>query len=175
MNDKRIVEYFKNGHQEKAFRKLYQLYPKIEKLIISYGGKKEDALDVFQESLIIVYRNLKKDDFKLTSSFYTYIYSIARYIWKDTNKKKKNQEIETIDIQDTFEEEKRFQIAEKAFLELGKRCKEILVLFYHRGLKLKQIASDLGFASEKTAKNQKYKCLTKAKEIYKDRIKSVLS
>ena len=34
MNDKKILELFKDGQREKAFAKLYSLYPKIETLIL---------------------------------------------------------------------------------------------------------------------------------------------
>lgn len=69
MNDKKILELFKNGQRENAFSKLYGLYPKIEALIVSKGGQKHDASDVFQEALIILnmvnftlkmYQTLKK-------------------------------------------------------------------------------------------------------------------
>ena len=42
MNDKKIVQLFKDGQREKAFSKLYSLYPKIEALILSKGGQKHD-------------------------------------------------------------------------------------------------------------------------------------
>lgn len=58
MNNQKILELFKAGHREKAFTKLYLLYPKIEALIVSKGGNKQDASDVFQEALIILNRNL---------------------------------------------------------------------------------------------------------------------
>ena len=87
MNNQKILELLKAGQREKAFSKLYKLYPKIEALVLSKGGNKQDASDVFQEALIILNRNLEKSDFKLTSSFYTYLYSVSRFIWKDTQKK----------------------------------------------------------------------------------------
>lgn len=58
MNDQKVITLFKQGDREKAFRILYQLYPRIERMVLSYGSQKADVLDVFQESLIIVYNNL---------------------------------------------------------------------------------------------------------------------
>lgn len=171
MNDKKILELFKDGHREKAFSKLYSLYPKIEALVISKGGQKQDASDVFQEALIILIRNLEKSDFKLTSSFYTYLYSVCRFIWKDTQKKFSKEELKNFNDSEiayfhSVLEEKKYQRAERAFLELGERCQELLQLFYHKALSFKDIANVMNFKSEKIAKNQKYKCLTKAKDIY---------
>ncbi len=173
MNDKKILELFKDGQREKAFVKLYSLYPKIETLILSKGGNKQDASDVFQEALIILNRNLEKSDFKLTSSFYTYLYSVSRFIWKDTQKKFSKQELHNLnDIEvESFHsvlEEKKYQLAELAFLKLGERCRQLLQLFYQKAMSFKDIAKVMQFKSEKIAKNQKYKCLIKAKDIYRN-------
>lgn len=175
MNDQKIITLFKEGQREKAFRNLYRYYPKIEKMVRSYGGTKDDALDVFQEALIVVYNNLRKEQFELTCSFYTYLYAVSRYIWKDANKQSKKEPPEIPDLEDSMEQEQRYQTAEKAFAKLGEKCKELLTLFYHKKMAFKKIAESLGFASEKVAKNQKYKCLVKAKAIYQENIKSVLS
>ncbi|MCK0158109.1 sigma-70 family RNA polymerase sigma factor [Cellulophaga sp. F20128] len=171
MNDQKILVLFKNSEQEKAFVKLYAIYPKIETLILSKGGKKQDASDVFQEALLILYRNLEKSNFKLTSSFYTYLYSVSRFVWKDIQKKNsklKLQSLEESDIEyyQTVLDERKYQLAERAFLQLGERCQQLLQLFYHKTLSFKEIASIMQFKSEKVAKNQKYKCLEKAKNIY---------
>ncbi|WP_100613797.1 RNA polymerase sigma factor [Confluentibacter citreus] len=171
MNDKKILELFKNGQREKAFSKLYALYPKIEALIISIGGQKQDASDVFQEALIILNRNLEKSDFNLTSSFYTYLYSVSRFVWKDFQDKFSKEELHNLNSNevDHFHnvlEEKKYQLAERAFLELGERCQQLLQLFYQKAKSFKEIANIMQFASEKVAKNQKYKCLEKAKDIY---------
>jgi len=173
MNDKKILELFKDGQREKAFSKLYGLYPKIELLILSKGGQKQDASDVFQEALIILNRNLEKSDFKLTSSFYTYLYSVSRFIWKDTQKNFSKQELHNLSGTEVEQfhsvlEEKKYQLAERAFLELGERCQQLLRLFYHKAMSFKAIANVMQFTSEKIAKNQKYKCLAKAKDIYRN-------
>lgn len=180
MNDQKILQCFKDGQREKAFRKLYQLYPKIETLILSKGGQKQDASDVFQESLIILYRNLEKSNFKLTASFYTYLYSVSRYVWSDMQKQESKMPSSTLNdiettIVKTIDEEKQFQLAERAFSELGERCKKLLLLFYHKGMPFKDIAKMMQFSSEKIAKNQKYKCLSKARDIYKNNQQTVQS
>lgn len=173
MNDKKILELFKDGQREKAFSKLYGLYPKIETLILSKGGQKQDASDVFQEALIVLNRNLEKSDFKLTSSFYTYLYSVSRFLWKDIQKKFSKQELHNLNETEvkyfhSVLEEKKYQLAEQAFLELGERCRQLLQLFYHKAMSFKDISIVMQFKSEKIAKNQKYKCLTKAKVIYRN-------
>ena len=180
MSNQKILEFFKNGQREKAFAQLYQLYPKIEKLILSKGGGKQDASDVFQEALIILYRKLQTSDFVLTASFYTYLYSVSRYIWSDTqkqNSKIPKNELDDFeeDVVKTIHAEKKYQFAERAFSELGERCQQLLMLFYHKKMSFDAIAKVMQFKSEKIAKNQKYKCLQKAKDTFQSHYKTVQS
>lgn len=72
-------------------------------------------------------------------------------------------------------EEKKYQLAEHAFSELGKRCQQLLHLFYHKAMSFKTIAEVMQFSSDKVAKNQKYKCLVKAKDIYNQVLKTIQS
>jgi DNA-directed RNA polymerase specialized sigma24 family protein len=67
-----------------------------------------------------------------------------------------------------MEKENGARLAERALMQLGERCRELLVLFYNRRLKLKEIAQIMGYTSENTAKNQKYKCLEGAKNKLKE-------
>ncbi|MFQ3238723.1 MAG: RNA polymerase sigma factor (sigma-70 family) [Olleya marilimosa] len=177
MNDKKILEFFKTGQRDKAFKQLYSLYPRIEKLVLSKGGKQSDAQDVFQEALIILNRNLEQSNFKLTASFYTYLYSVSRFVWKDMKSKFTTQELH--DLKDNevsiFQhvlEEKKYRFAENAFRELGERCQQLLQLFYVQKITFSVIATMMQFKSEKVAKNQKYKCLKKAKDIYQNNTQS---
>jgi len=180
MSDQDILVLFKNGQRDKAFKKLYHLYPRIEKLVLSKGGSKADASDVFQEALIILNRNLETSSFKLTSSFYTYLYSVSRFVWKDNQKKFSKEELHNLNDTEVEHfhsvlEEKKYQLAERAFLELGERCQQLLQLFYHKAMSFNAIAKVMQFKSSKIAKNQKYKCLKKAKDIYQTKLKSVQS
>ena len=180
MSDDKIMGLFKKGKREEAFKALYKLYPRIEKLILSKGGTKADANDVFQEALIILYRNLQKSDFKLTASFYTYLYSVSRFVWKDAQKQFSKQELQDLDseqvsILDAVLEEQKYRFAELAFRELGERCQQLLQWFYIKKLTFKTIADLMQFKSEKIAKNQKYKCLQKAKDSYRTQLKTVQS
>ncbi|MBA3682214.1 MAG: sigma-70 family RNA polymerase sigma factor [Bacteroidetes bacterium] len=173
MKDEQILDYLKAGNYTKAGEKLYGYFPVVQKLVLKNNGSKQDAEDIYQEALIILIRKIQSPGFILSSSLNTYIYSVCRFLWND-QLKKKNKSIET-DIEttlfvlkaeeienDTTENENK--LAEKAFNELGEKCKQLLQLFYFNKISLKEIATKLGFNSEKVAKNQKYRCLEKAKE-----------
>ncbi|PCI92768.1 MAG: RNA polymerase [Flavobacteriales bacterium] len=173
MDDDTIIELLKSGKQNKAFLKLYKNYPQVEKLILSKGGSKEDAKDVFQEALIIFYEKVCNTKFNLTSAIGTYLYSVSRFLWKDQHLKRKGKQSVIVDFEFTSEEEAEFQEAiereekfkkiEQVLAQIGEKCLQILTLFYYNGLTMKAIATKVGLKSEKIAKNQKYKCLERAK------------
>lgn len=178
MQDKRIIELIRTNKEGKALTELYRHFPMMRKMILSKGGNKEDSEDIFQEALIILCRKVKEQGFELRSQLSTYLFSVCRYLWKDELKKRKP--VMVVDFETGFnpdeeqgwevfvEQEKRARMAEKVLNELGDRCRELLLLFYNAGLRLKDIASRMGYNSESTAKNQKYKCLEGARNRLKE-------
>ena len=173
MDDSKIIELLKIGKQNKAFLKLYKNYPQVEKLILSKGGSKEDAKDIFQEALIIFYEKVTNTEFKLTSAIGTYLYSVSRFLWKDELLKRKGKTAVDVSFEFSSEEETEFQLAiereakfkqiESVLTQLGDKCLQLLKMFYYEDLSMSVIASKVGLKSEKIAKNQKYKCLERAK------------
>jgi RNA polymerase sigma factor (sigma-70 family) len=173
MKDEKIIELVRSGRNDKALAVLYKHFPMMQKMIRSNGGNVQDAEDIFQEALIVACRKIRETDFKLTAQLSTYLFSICRFLWKDELKKRKGHPVHDLetglegaeeqDLGDLVDAESRAMLAEKALNELSGRCRELLMLFYHGGMKLKDIAAKMGYNSENTAKNQKYKCLEGAK------------
>jgi RNA polymerase sigma factor (sigma-70 family) len=184
MTDQAIVELIRTDQSDRALNALYKDFPMIQKLIRSKGGDKKDAEDLFQEALIILIRKIRGSDFKLTAHLSTYLYSVCRFLWKDQLKKQSREvpydlhtgltEPEELELYTIVEEEERVKLAEKVLGELKDRCRDLLLLFYEGRLKLKDIAARMGYNSENTAKNQKYKCLEVAKNRLKE-LKQTLS
>ena len=171
MNDQKVIELIRSSKQDKVFITLYGYFPVVKKMILAHGGRPEDAEDIYQEALIVFYKKAATPDFKLTSAIGTYLYSIARFMWNDRLKKQQKQtfvalgdhHVDEAEFAPAIEAEDQFRLAEKVITELGDRCRELLLLFYYQGKKLKDIATKMGYNSENTAKNQKYKCLEAAK------------
>ena len=70
---------------------------------------------------------------------------------------------EESEFQEAIEREAKFKQIESVLTQIGDKCLQLLKLFYYEGLSMKIIASKVGLKSEKIAKNQKYKCLERAK------------
>jgi RNA polymerase sigma factor (sigma-70 family) len=173
MTDQKIIQLLRTKETDRALGVLYKHFPMMKKMILANGGTSEDAEDIFQEALVIFCRKAKDYDFELTSQLSTYLYGICYYLWKD--EKRRAGKIVTTEvnaewikadesgINKLIDEDNRVKLAEKVLDGLGERCRELLLLFYNGGIRLKDIARKMGYNSEGSAKNQKYKCLEAAK------------
>lgn len=179
MTDQEIIHILQTNKRDKGLQRLYRYYPQVEKLIRSKGGSKQDAQDMFQEALIVFCGKVKQEDFKLTASLDTYLYSISRLLWSNASRKHKKSQSTVLSVdpadegdadwQEAIEREERIKLAEEAVSELGQRCWEMLRRFYHESMSMREIAKISGFKSEKIAKNQKYKCLEVARHKFRQK------
>ncbi|HLO91975.1 MAG: RNA polymerase sigma factor [Chloroflexota bacterium] len=155
---------------------IYQeLFPMILFLVTKNNGSEEDAEDIFQDSLIIVFRKIKANELDLTCSFRTYIYSISRNLWlqKLSKRKQFSREFSDIEVYITMsdyalseknqDEQEKFRLYQQHFLTLGEDCQKVLLLFMKK-TSLKDIAEEMGFKTEKYAKTRKYLCKEELKK-----------
>lgn len=175
MTDEQIIQELKAGNHSSALKALYKHYPVVRQMVLRNSGSKQDAEDIYQESLIILWRKVRENNFQLTSALSTFLVGICRLQWMNELRKRNKtvtSELNEVTAEDAerfstyFEEESKFKRAEKALLELGEKCRDILRLFYFNKLDFKTIASKVGLSNERVAKNQKYRCLEKARENY---------
>jgi RNA polymerase sigma factor (sigma-70 family) len=148
----------------------------IRAFIIKNNGYSDDARDVFQEAMIILFDKAKSGSFNLTSQLQTYLYSICRRLWlKKLQKENRfNPSIETIQeiviVEDEieFHEKKNndFLLMETALQKIGEPCKSLIEAFYIDKKSMPEIASTFGYTNADNAKTQKYKCLVRLKKIF---------
>jgi len=147
---------------------IYRKYfPKIKFHILKNGGKDDEAKDVFQEAIILIYKKIKNNSLDLTCSFKTYLFSVCRYLWLKQLKEKKYLRaanyngMEYVDVEDDMEElyyeNERFKLYQHHFNLMGKDCQKVLELFLKK-IPLREIAEIMGYSSEKYAKKRKYQC-----------------
>ena len=150
-----------------------EIYDKFEARIIrmvrNNSGNLQDGKDLFQESLIVIYLMGSREDFQLTSSFYSLLFGVAHRKWLKVLKKRTGKEV-TISTEIEFTDEQDIELAifsaerrslyRESFAKLGERCRKILSLFTS-GKKMKEIALAMAFASDNVAKKEKFKCQKK--------------
>jgi len=181
MTDQELLEALQSGKRQEAFRKAYENFTTIRKMIISMGGSVEDAKDIFQDALVIFYQMALKPDFKLNASVKTLLYSISKNLWLKKVRDYKSKFVMAGSIDSDYEAEESFEqqtteelktvTALQVVEALGDPCKLLLQLFYYHNLSMKEIAERLGYSSENTAKAQKYKCIERGKKLLLERLR----
>jgi RNA polymerase sigma factor (sigma-70 family) len=172
-----ILTSLSSGDQQLENQCLKQLYREyfglIESLILKNSGTSEDAKDVFQDSMIILYNKAQDKNFRLTSSVKTYLYSVCRNIWIDRLRQSMNRSrlldlhnFETVQPDDlsVLLENERSNVLIEYIERLGTKCKEVITLFYFHKKSMKEIALEMDMASEAVARNKKHSCLSKLRE-----------
>lgn len=175
MNVSKTITLLKTGKQEKAFTRLYKFYPKVEKHICFNSGSKEEALDIFQEALIVLFKKAQTLDTDTDIRLDGFLINTCKLLWNNELRKKKVRqksgeeglaklEYED-DIQEQVEKENKLNVIEDVLNKIGEKCKTILELFYYRSFSMDAIAQKLGYKSVKSAKTQKYKCMEHARKL----------
>jgi RNA polymerase sigma factor (sigma-70 family) len=167
-------------HDSDTLEYIYKkFFPSVKAFVNSNSGNDDDARDVFQEAIVVIYRKVSDKSFALTCSFKTYVYSIVKHLWlKELEKRKAaGVKLQVEGEMDVAEEpldgsffdpkSERFRLYQKHFLMLSEDCQKVLRLFFAKQ-SLQEIAQVMGFGSEKYAKKRKFQC----KEILFKRIKN---
>lgn len=148
----------------------------IQHLIINNNGSEDDAKDVFQEALIVLYEKAKSGVFELNCQIKTYLYSVSKRIWLKRLQKNNRYELlangieETVQVEEDMAlHEKRddeFGMMENAMMNIGEPCKSLLEAYYIQKRNMQEIAETFGYTNADNAKNQKYKCLMRLKKLF---------
>lgn len=165
------------NNSEDALNKLYVgYYPMILQFILNNNGDEQDAKDVYQEAIIVLYKKIKSGDFELSSKLKTYIYSVCRRIWLKKLSKSNKEAVKIADFDDVEdvttdmekheEKDRQFDKMQSALVLLGEPCKTIIQDFYINNLSMQDISEKFGYTNTDNAKTQKYKCLQRLKKLF---------
>ena len=154
----------------KIINHLYNVnFRTVRHLVVSNRGDESDAKDVFQETLVVLFNKVRKDNFELTCSLNTFLYSVARYIWiKELSKRKRKPvsietELEELYINtdrsiiDLIELNDRLLLYRKKFEELSEDCKKVLRMFLNN-VPIREITLSMGYNSDQHTKNRRFRC-----------------
>ena len=139
----------------------------IRHYVLLNNGSEDDAKDVFQESLILLYKKAKSSDLVLSSSLGTFLYSICRFLWlKELSNKKKKSIVENVEpdiisdekgIIEILERNERLSLYREKYEELSDDCKRILKMFLNN-IPIKEITQAMGYHSDQHTKNRRFRC-----------------
>ena len=150
-------------------------YPVIQAFILRNSGNTDEARDIFQEAMIVLFERSVSGVFELNCQLKTYLYSVCRRLWlKRLQQMQRYSHFEnaedTIPVEEEMEtHEKRnadFEMMENALGKIGEPCKSLLDAYYMQKKNMQEIAKDFGYTNADNAKTQKYKCLMRLKKLF---------
>jgi len=144
-----------------------ELFPVVRYYVLSNGGTSDDAKDVFQEAIIVIFKQISHNSFEIKTGFEAYLYGISRLVWLKTLRNRATHDRSILQIEEPessylpsenmVEEELELRLFRKYYLKLGVECQKMLRLF-SEGTPYEEIALLMGYKSEKIVRNKKYKC-----------------
>lgn len=164
--DQEIVNGIK-VRDRKVLNHLYQhYYPMILDFTRKNSGDDEDAQDLFQEGLVVIFEKVSSGDLKLSSAFRTYLYAVCRNKWLMVLRRKRTGPQMVVDteqldqdipeVQPDLVRKEQFEVYRKHFEQLTPDCKKVLSMFF-KGHSLREIAAEMEF-TEAYAKKRKFTC-----------------
>ncbi len=176
LSDTKLLEGLaKNDRQ--AIEVIYaRHYNMVQSLVVNNNGSNDEARDIFQEAMIVLYEKSRSGSFELNCQLKTYIYSVCRRLWlkrlqylqRYVPDISSREDIVAVEDELELHEQKNleFQTMERALSGLGEPCKSLLEAFYIQKRNMSDIAGSFGYTNADNAKNQKYKCLMRLKKLF---------
>ncbi len=178
ISDQELMNGIAQG-DSRAINRLYKLFfPSISHMIINNNGSGDEAKDIFQDAVMVLYDRLTQGKFELNSKLSTFLYAVSRRLWLKqlTRKGTSTKTSDISDFEDILKVEddiERHEIIESNFEQmgvaleqLGEPCKTLLNDFYIGNMSMQDIKDKFGYTSADNAKTQKYKCLQRLKKLY---------
>lgn len=176
-SDQRIVERIRAGDEE-ALVAVYEANRKpVTVFVTRNNGTADDAEDMLQEALVILWERVQAGTFELTAQLSTFLYATVRNLWYRKLARMKREipaeleaervEDESPSALDDLIDDETTRIVRAALNKLGEPCRTLLMLFYWEELSTELIAQRMGFANADTVKSKKYQCKKALEKILK--------
>jgi RNA polymerase sigma factor (sigma-70 family) len=160
--------------REKSWELIYQsFYPLIRNMVRQHNGSEEDAVDVFQDGLLVFSRNVKNGAFRGDSSIKTYLFSICKNLWLKTYYKRQRELIAgselILEAGDDLEYLKNVESISVLMNELNEDCRNVLIEFYYNNRSMNELKEMFNVNSIQAAKNKKWRCLGCLMKLFKEK------
>ncbi|GAB3547474.1 RNA polymerase sigma factor [Spirosoma fluminis] len=181
LTDSELLAGLADGSDD-ALTQLYRRYfPMVLHFVTSNSGSEDDAKDIYQEALVVLYEKVKSGSLELHCQLKTYLYSVGRRLWlkqlaqrsrfmvRDIEFSAENEDaIRQIDddLIDHEERNRQFELMADSLDRLGEPCRTLLDDFYIQHLSMQEITEKFGYTNADNAKTQKYKCLMRLKRLF---------
>lgn len=172
LSDRNIIEGVKK-QDDKTLNWLYDNYfQSVRSHVIKNSGTPDDVSDVFQDTIIILYKQICDNTLVLTTDLKGYFFGVAKNIWSNNLRMKKDTAELYADIPDDSVQEDASdflfeKIVSRAFEKLSPEFQDILRLF-SEGYSYEEIARMMKLKNEVYARRKKYLSKEALMEIIKE-------
>lgn len=152
---------------------LYDNYlPAVRKHVLNNSGTSEDVSDVFQDTIIVLFRQISNNNLNLTTDLIGYFYGIARKIWSAHLRKKRRMTELDLDFPEEPGQEESIdlmfeRIISRAYKKLKPDMQQVLSLFFE-GCSYEDIAIKMNLKNESYARRKKYLSKDSLMELVKE-------
>jgi RNA polymerase sigma factor (sigma-70 family) len=177
-SDNNIIQNIRNGD----YKEVVTFYDRYKKDFIGWAIRKfpvtkDDALDIFQDTMIALLKNIRKGNIETFEySVKNYLYAIGKNLLLNKVKfeKRYDNEIDESTIERiaqqvlvfTDKAEHSTQLIDQLLNKLGEPCYTILKLFYYHNYSLESIAREIGSKRANVARVQKARCIKSLKDMF---------
>lgn len=166
-------------NDDAALAALYKAhYAATQQYVLQNRGTAEQAKDIFQEAFIVLWRNIQMQKFvpENEQSIAAYLYRVSKNKWISYLRSAQHKLSATLPQEqaedstaDEIDAEQQSYINNvvRHLQQLGHQCKELLTAFYYKKQSMRQIGEQFGW-TEASAKNNKYRCLEKLRNLMKN-------
>lgn len=165
------------AENKEAIEKIYRdNYSMIQHMVLNNNGTADDAADIFQETMIVLFEKVRSGVFDLQCQLKTYLYAVSRRLWLKRLQQAQRFQPHHAEVENTPQVEEDMEVHEKsqqdfhlmemAMNKIGEPCKSLLDAYYQKKKNMQEIAADFGYTNADNAKTQKYKCLVRLKKIF---------
>lgn len=174
MRPNSCIDYVLSADKKKRAEALQYLYdncfPKVATYIKSNSGSEDEAKDLFQDAIAVVYKNLLEGKFRGESAITSYTYAVARNLWLQQIRKRKivTTPIENDQLRDEHDDEVNANLIRQVLGRMDVECRSLLIGFYFGESSMKELAEQFGLSSTQVARTKKLRCMKKLGEIIRD-------
>lgn len=160
LSDKSIIEGIRN-QDDKVLNWVYDNYYQSVRIhITKNSGTADDVSDIFQDAVIVLYRQICDGNLSLTTDLKGYFFGIAKNLWSNQLRQKKETQELRADIPDESAHDDSTdhmleRVITRALEKLPAEFRDTLVLF-SQGYSYEEIAKKMKLKNEIYARRKKY-------------------
>lgn len=168
IDDEALIEAIRKNENSKYIELMYKrFFEKVKTIVHKGGGNQDDAKDLLHDTVLIFFKHVREQKYKLDTDIDAYLYTVAKNRWinkavRDKRMVHTDKSIEMPNTQSshlhTIYSKERAMGVKNVLEQLGDRCKELLNLIYFEELSMNEICARMGYTTSDVAKTKHYKC-----------------